>query len=245
MKIVVFGGTGRIGSQVVGMLRDDGHDVVVADIPEVNAVTGAGVADALAGADVAVDVTNAMIFDEEEIVAFFTTTSRNILEREVMAGVGRHVVLSIVGVDRMNATSYLAGKVAQERTVAQSGVPYTIVRATQFQEFLPAIADMSTVDGVVRVPPILLQPTAAADVARTVADVAVHDPGTTVVEVAGPERARMADFVNAALRRAGDTREVVEDPDALYSGVVLPEDGLVPVGDARTGAISYGLHRAS
>ncbi|WP_285363250.1 SDR family oxidoreductase [Microbacterium sp. LMC-P-041] len=245
MKIVVFGGTGRIGSQVVDLLREEGHEVVVAAVPEVDALKGTGIAAALAGADVAVDVTNAMIFDEEEIVSFFTTTSRNILQGEIMAGVGRHVVLSIVGVDRMNATSYLAGKVAQERTVAEGGVPYTIVRATQFQEFLPGIADMSTVDGVVRVPPILLQPTAAIDVARTVADVAVHDPGTTVVEVAGPERARMSEFIEEALRRADDERTVVEDPEALYSGVFLPEDGLVPVGDARIGEISFNLRGQS
>lgn len=240
MKFVVFGGTGRIGSQVVDLLRADGHDVVSASPPQVDAVNNLGVDEALAGADVAVDVTNAMIFEEDEIVRFFTTSTQNMLAAEERAGVSRHVVLSIVGVDRMNATSYLAGKVAQEDAVRSGNVPYTIVRATQFQEFLPAIADMGDVDGEVRLPPIALQPIAAADVARFVAEVAAGS-APEVVEVAGPERAPMAAFVRDALSRMGDERRVVEDERARYSGVELPEDGLVPVGEYRTGDIRHGL----
>jgi uncharacterized protein YbjT (DUF2867 family) len=240
MKFVVFGGSGRIGSQVVDILRAHGHDVVSASPPQVDALKNLGVDEVLEGADVAVDVTNAMIFDEDEIVRFFTTTTENMLAAEERAGVSRHVVLSIVGVDRMNATSYLAGKVAQENAVRGGNVPYTIVRATQFQEFLPAIADMGDVEGEVRVPPIALQPIAAADVARFIAEVAL-EPAPEVVEIAGPERAPMAAFVRDALARMGDERTVVEDPEARYSGVHLPEDGLVPVGEYRTGDIRHGL----
>lgn len=240
MKFVVFGGTGRIGSQVVDLLRADGHDVVSASPPQVDALNNHGIDEVLAGADVAVDVTNAMIFEEDEIVRFFTTATQNMLAAEERAGVSRHVVLSIVGVDRMQATSYLAGKVAQEDAVRNGKVPYTIVRATQFQEFLPAIADMGDVDGEVRVPAIALQPIAAADVARFVAEAAAR-PAPEVVEVAGPERAPMAAFVRDALSRMGDQRKVVEDERARYSGVALPEDGLVPVGEYRTGDIRHGL----
>lgn len=244
MKFVVFGGSGRIGSQVVDILRADGHEVVSASPPQVDALNNVGVDDILEGADVAVDVTNAMIFEEDEIVRFFKTGTENMLAAEERAGVSRHVVLSIVGVDRMRATSYLAGKVAQEQAVRNGNVPYTIVRATQFQEFLPAIADMGDVDGQVRVPPISLQPIAAADVARFIAEVAVG-PAPEVVEVAGPERAPMAEFVRDALGRMGDKRTVVEDEDARYSGVELPADGLVPVGEYRTGEIRHGLPSTS
>lgn len=240
MKVVVFGGSGRIGAQVVDILKAGGHEVVNASPPQVDAVGDVGLDHVLEGADVAVDVTNAMIFEEGEIVRFFRTATMHMLAAEQRAGVARHVVLSIVGVDRMDAISYLAGKVAQERAVRGGEVPFTIVRATQFQEFLPAIADMGDVDGQVRVPPIALQPIAAADVARFLAEVAVA-PAPEVVEIAGPERAPMSEFIEAALRRMGDDREVIEDPAARYSGVDLPEDGLVPVGEHRIGEVRYGL----
>ncbi|MDW4572138.1 NAD(P)H-binding protein [Microbacterium sp. M3] len=234
MKIVVLGGTGNIGAQVVALLRERGHEVVAASPSTgVDGVTGVGLDEAFAGADAVVDTTNPRDFSEEAAVAFFATATTHVLDAEKKAGVGHHVALSVVGVDRdPGARGYLAGKVAQERLIAGGGVPATIVRATQFFEFLRDIADGSTVDGEVRVAPTLLQPVAAAAVARVVAEVAVA-PAAGSVEVAGPERAPLGEFLRRVLDADGDALPVRVDATAGYFGRAVDETSLVPVGEAR------------
>lgn len=230
MKIVVLGGTGLIGAQVVERLRSGGHEAVAASPSTgVDAVTGAGLDEAFAGADAVVDATNPRDFGEQAVIDFFAGSTRNALAAEQRAGVGHHVALSIVGVDRDPAArGYLAGKVAQERLIEEGGVPYTIVRATQFFEFLTAIADGSEVDGVVRVAPVAMQPVAAAAVAKLLADAATAAP-TPVVEIAGPERAPIADLVGRVLSSRGDARPVVSDAAVGYFGREVGETSLVPV----------------
>ncbi|MFH8251326.1 SDR family oxidoreductase [Microbacterium sp. B2969] len=233
MKIVVLGGTGLIGRQVVALLEERGHEAVAASPSTgVDAATGAGLDEAFAGADAVVDVTNPRDFAQEASIAYFEASTRHQLAAEKRAGVGHHVALSIVGVDRDPAArGYLAGKVVQERLIEEGGVPFTIVRATQFFEFLADIAEAGTVDGVVRITPSPMQPVAAAAVARTVADAATAAPAGSV-EIAGPERAPISDLVARVLVAAGDGREVVADAGAGYFGREVGELSLVPVGEA-------------
>jgi uncharacterized protein YbjT (DUF2867 family) len=232
MKIVVLGGTGRIGARVVALLAERGHEAVAASRSTgVDAVAGTGLDAAFAGADVVVDATESSAWDEQGVIAFFTTATGNVLAAEERAGVGHHVALSIVGIDRdPQARGYLAGKVVQERLISESGVPWTIVRATQFFEFLPQIADASTVDGEVRVGAALLQPVAADAVARALAHAAEARAGGAV-DVAGPERAPLGEFLRRDLAARGDARTVVVDPAAGYFGRVVAETSLVPVRD--------------
>jgi uncharacterized protein YbjT (DUF2867 family) len=245
MRVVVLGGTGKIGTGVVRLLEEHGDEVVAASRANgVDAVRNVGLESAFRGADTVVDVTNALIWDEAEVVEFFTSVTRNAAAAEQLAGVRHHVALSIVGVDRMDAVSYLAGKVAQERAIAQSPVTSTIVRATQFFEFLPDIVEALTVDGAVRVPATAFQPVAAEDVARAVADVAIAGPGSGIVDVAGPERASMIEFLRRALP-AGASRPIVEDPQARYFGVDVGADALVPKGAAVTGRLDYASWQAA
>ena len=240
MKIVVLGGNGLIGRQVVALLRERGHDALAASRSTgVDAVSGEGLDDALAGADALVDVTDSPAFDEASVLSFFSSTTSNALAAEARAGVGHHVALSIVGVDRdPDARGYLAGKVVQERLIRQSGVPFTIVRATQFYEFLSWIADASTVDGEVRVAPTALQPIAAAAVARIVTDAVTSAPAGAF-DVAGPERAPLADFVRRVVAASGLPRSVVEDSAVGYFGRDVDGTSLVPVGEAHLDAETY------
>ena len=230
MRIVVLGGTGLVGSLVVERLRAEGHEAVVASPSTgVDAASGAGLDGAFAGADAVVDATGPREFGEQAVVEFFASSTRNALAAEQRAGVSHHVALSIVGVDRdPGARGYMAGKVAQERLIQEGAVPYTIVRATQFFEFLESIADASTVDGVVRVAPVAMQPVAVAAVARVLVDAATAGP-TPVVEVAGPERAPIADLVGRLLAARGDARPVVSDAEVGYFGREVGETSLVPV----------------
>jgi len=231
MKVVVIGGTGQVGAQVVALLRERGHEAVpAAPSLGVNAVTGEGLADVLTGADVVVDVTNSPSFAPADVLEFFTTSTTHMLLAEQQAGVGHHVALSIVGADRAPESGYLRAKVAQERLIAESAVPYTIVRATQFFEFLLTIADSATQDGVARVSTGAIQPIAARDVAAALAEVAVSVPVNGVLEVAGPQRYRMDELLRGVLAEAGDTREVVSDPGARYFGTLLDDATIVPLG---------------
>ncbi|GAA1881660.1 SDR family oxidoreductase [Asanoa iriomotensis] len=238
MKIVVFGGTGLIGSQVVRLLGQAGHEVV-AQSPStgVNTVTGEGVAGAVAGADVVVDVTNSPSFAPDDVLAFFRASTGNLLAAEKAAGVGHHVALSVVGADRSPDSTYLPAKVAQEKLIAAGGVPYTIVRATQFFEFLGAIADSATDGGAVHIAPVAFQPMASADVARAVADAAVAPPVNGAVETAGPDRLGFDQAIRQALAAKGDHRTVVADPAATYFGQVQTDETVVPIGDYRPGAV--------
>ncbi|MGE2837082.1 SDR family oxidoreductase [Mycobacterium sp. SMC-4] len=230
MKIVVIGGTGRVGSKVVSGLTEHGHDAVAAaPSTGVDAVTGEGLADALAGAQVVVDVTNSPSFEEAAAREFFTVSTANLLREEARAGIAHHVALSVVGTDRMATESgYFRAKSEQEALISQSGIPYTIVRATQFFEFLDAIADSATVDGAVRLPDKFIQPMAGTDVAEAVAIAAVNRPVNGIAEVGGPERFRLPDIIRTALTAHGDTRDVITDPHAGYWGVDIDEDTLVP-----------------
>ncbi|MFC8190128.1 SDR family oxidoreductase [Cellulomonas sp. NPDC057328] len=239
MRIVVVGGTGLIGRQVVATLQEQGHEAVAASpATGVDTVAGTGVAEALAGADVVVDVSNSPSFADDDVMTFFTTSTRNLVEAGRAAGVRHHVVLSIVGADGIKA-GYMRAKVAQEELVRGSGLPWTVVRATQFHEFVPFIADGCTVDGVVRIPPVAFQPVAAAEVARVVAEVAVGAPRDGVVELAGPERLRFDEVVRAALAARGDAREVVADADAPYFGARMGEGSLVPAGESLRGRVTF------
>lgn len=235
MRIVVIGGTGRIGSKVVDELTGHGHGAVAAaPSTGVNAVTGEGLADALAGAQVVVDVTNSPSFEEAAAQEFFTRSTANLLAAEADAGVTHHVALSVVGTERLARESgYFRAKLAQERLIEDGPIPYTIVRATQFFEFLTAIADSATTNGTVRLSDAAFQPMASADVAEAVAIAAVNDPVNGIAEVSGPERFRLPELIRTALTARGDTREVVADPDAGYWGVDIDEDTLVP-GDGAT-----------
>ena len=216
MKIVVVGGTGRIGSKVVGLLRQRGQEVLAAS-PDtgVNALTGEGLAEALAGAQVVVDVSNSPSFENAAVMKFFQTSGRNLLTAEAAAGVGHHVAVSIVGTDRSD-NGYFRAKVAQEKLIGSSGIPYTIIRSTQYLEFLGGIAASSTDGNIVRLSPGLFQPIAADDVAAIVAEVALAAPRNGIVEIAGPERAPFNEFVARYLKAVGDPRKVVSDPEARY-----------------------------
>ena len=238
MKIVVIGGSGLIGSRLVTLLNNAGHEALAASPRTgVNAVTGEGLSNALVGADVVVDVTNAPSWEPQAVLDFFRTSARNLGKAEVAAGVRHHVALSIVGCDRTPENAYFVAKVAQEEVIEAAGMPYTIVRATQFMEFIGGIADYGTVDGAVRISDGLFQPIAADDVAASLAQVALAAPLNGTVDIAGPDRAPFAEIVSRYLKSVGDARPVVTDSDAPYYGGRVEEQSLVPLGDARIGRI--------
>ena len=238
MKIVVIGGTGLIGSKSVPILRRGGHEVLAASPSTgVNTITGEGLKAAMAGTQVVIDLSNSPSFEDQAVLEFFQTSGRNLLAAEAAAGVRHHVALSIVGIDRSPDNGYFRAKVAQEKLIETSGIPYTIIRATQFLEFLRAIADSSAAGGTVRLSPGLFQPIAADDVAAIVADAAVAAPRSGIVEIAGPERAPFNEIVARYLKAVGDPREVVRDPEARYWGGRVQERSLVPLGEARLGRI--------
>jgi uncharacterized protein YbjT (DUF2867 family) len=237
MKIVVIGGTGLIGSKTVAILRQGGHEVVAASPNTgVNTITGAGLKAALAGAQVVIDLANSPSFEDKAVLEFFETSGRNLLAAEAAAGVRHHVALSIVGIDR---SGYFRAKVVQEKLIEASGIPYTIIRSTQFLEFLKGIADSSADGNVVRISPGLFQPIAADDVAANVADVALAAPRNGIVEIAGPQRAPFDEIVARYLKALGDPRKVVRDPEARYFGGRVEERSLVPLGEARLGRIGF------
>jgi len=238
MKIVVIGGTGLIGSKTVAILRQGGHEVVAASPNTgVNSLTGEGLKEAMAGAQVVIDLANSPSFEDRAVLEFFETSGRNLLAAETAAGVRHHVALSIVGTDRTPDNGYFRAKVAQEKLITASGIPYTIVRSTQFLEFLGGIADSSADGNLVKLPPILFQPIASDDVAANVADVALAPPHNGIVEIAGPERAPFNEIVARYLKAIGDPREVVSDPEARYFGGRVEQRSLVPLGEARLGRI--------
>jgi uncharacterized protein YbjT (DUF2867 family) len=240
MKIVVIGGTGLIGSKTVAILRQGGHEVVAASPQSgVNTLTGAGLKEALAGAQVVIDLANSPSFEDRAVLEFFETAGRNLRAAEAAAGVRHHVALSIVGTDRSPDNGYFRAKVAQEKLVQSSGIPYTIIRSTQFMEFMGSIADAATDGYTVRLSPGLFQPIAADDVAAIVADVALAAPRNGIVEIAGPERAPFDEFVSRYLKAVGDPRSVMRDASARYFGGRVEEHSLVPLGDARLGRIAF------
>lgn len=246
MKIVVIGGTGLIGSKLVRRFEAHGHEAVAAAPGTgVDTLTGVGLHEALAGAAVVVDVANSPSFERDAVLDFFETSTGNVLEAAKAAGVGHHVGLSIVGTDRPPGNDYFRAKIAQERLIEGSGIPWSIVHATQFFEFVPAIADTAEHDGRVRMPSAAFQPIAGDDVADAVARVAVADPLGGRLEIAGPDRLPMDEFFRLALAALGDPRPVVTDPHATYFGSELAPDSLVPVGPAQLGRLHYAdWHRS-
>jgi uncharacterized protein YbjT (DUF2867 family) len=240
MKIVVIGGSGLIGTKLVPILRKLGHEAIPASRSSgVNTLTGEGLAEAFAGAQVVVDVANSPSFADDDVLKFFETSTRHLLAAEVAAGVGHHVALSVVGADRLPDSGYMRAKLAQERLIAASRVPYTILRATQFFEFLGQIAGPKADGETVRVPAAPMQPLAADDVAAAVADVAVEAPANGIVEVAGPEALPMSEFVARFLAATGDARTVVADPQARYFGTALDDRGLNPGDNPRIGPTRF------
>ena len=240
MKIVVIGGSGLIGSKLVPKLREHGHEAVAASPNSgVNSVTGEGLAEAMKGASVAVDVSNAPSWEDSAVLNFFETSTRNLLAHEAAAGVRHHVALSVVGSERMLESGYFRAKIAQENLLKGSSIPYSIVRATQFFEFVKGIADLSTDGNTVRLPSALIQPMAADDVASAVARVAMGSPLNSTVEVGGPERFRLDELVRRGLAAWNDPREVVTDPHARYYGIAISERTLVPDDDAQLGETRF------
>ena len=233
MKIVVIGGTGLIGSKVVGKLAAHGHEAVAASPNSgVNTLTGEGLAEVLVGAQVVIDVSNSPSFEDDAVLNFFTTSTTNLLAAEKAAGVTHHVALSVVGTDRLPDSGYFRAKVAQENLIKQSGLPYSLVHATQFFEFVKSIADAATDGNTVRLSHALIQPIAAEDVATTVARTAVGEPLNGMLEIAGPTQLGLDDLVRTGLWLKGDSREVVADANAPYFGAILAERTLVPGPDA-------------
>jgi uncharacterized protein YbjT (DUF2867 family) len=240
MKLVIIGGTGLIGSKLVAKLRERGHEAVAA-APNtgVNTLTREGLPEALQGAAVVVDVSNSPSFEEKAVMDFFTTSTRNLLEAAAAAGVTHYVALSVVGTERIPDSPYLRAKNAQETLIKGAGIPYSIVRATQFFEFIKRIADEATDGTTVRLPPILIQPMAADDVAKAVGRIALEAPVNGTVDVAGPQPFRFDDLVRQGLSARNDPRTVVVDPHARYFGAELGERSLIPAGDARLGEIRF------
>jgi uncharacterized protein YbjT (DUF2867 family) len=240
MKIVVIGGTGLIGSKTVVILRQSGHEIVAAS-PKggINSITGEGLKDAMAGAQVVIDLANSPSFEDKAVLEFFETSGRNLLAAEAAAGVRHHVALSIVGTDRSPDNGYFRAKVAQEKLIETCGLPYTIIRSTQFMEFLSGIAASGADGNVVRISPGMFRPIAADDVAAFVAEVALAAPRNGIIEIAGPEQAPFNEIVARYLKAVGDPRTVVSDPQALYFGGRVGQHSLVPLGDARLGRIGF------
>src|SRR5580765_673438 len=238
MKIVVIGGTGLIGSKTVEILRRGGHEVVAASPKSgINSITGEGLQEAMAGATVVIDLANSPSFEDKAVLDFFQASGRNLHAAEAAAGVRHHVALSIVGTDRSPDNGYFRAKVAQEKLIEASGIAYTIIRSTQFLEFLRGIADSSVAGDKVRISSGLFQPIASDDVAASVADVALAPPRNGIVEIAGPERAPFNEIVARYLKAIGDPRTVVRDAEARYWGGRVEERSLVPLGEARLGRI--------
>jgi uncharacterized protein YbjT (DUF2867 family) len=240
MKIVVIGGTGLIGSKLVARIREQGHEAVPAS-PDtgVNTLTGEGLAGVLAGAAVVVDVSNSPSFDDAAVLEFFETSTTNLLAAEAEAGVRHHVALSVVGSDRAPGSGYLRAKLAQEKLIRNSSIPYSIVRSTQFFEFLKRIADEATDGKSVRITTVLFQPIAAEDVAKAVGRIAVSPPVNGIIEIAGPQQFRFDEFIRVGLAARQDPRVVIADPHAHYFGAELGERTLVPLGDATLGEIRF------
>jgi uncharacterized protein YbjT (DUF2867 family) len=240
MKIVVIGGTGLIGSRLVNKLREHGHEAVAA-APNtgVNTLTGEGLAEVLKSASVVVDVSNSPSWEDAEVLKFFETSTHNLLTYEAAAGVKHHVALSVVGTPLLSESGYFRAKIAQEKLIKESSIPHTIVQATQFFEFLKGLADISMVGDKVHLPPVLFQPMAADDVASGVARVAVGQPANGVIEIGGPEQFRVDELVRRRLASLNDSREVIADPNARYSGAKLSERTLVPGNNARLGETRF------
>jgi uncharacterized protein YbjT (DUF2867 family) len=240
VKIVIIGGTGLIGSKTAAILRQGGHEVIAA-APNtgVNTITGEGLKEALADAQVVIDLANSPSFEDKAVLEFFETSGRNLLAAEAAAGVRHHVALSIVGTDRSPDNGYFRAKVAQEKLIETCGLPYTIIRSTQFMEFLSGIAASGADGNVVRISPGMFRPIAADDVAAIVAEVALAAPRNGIIEIAGPEQAPFNEIVARYLKAVGDPRTVVSDPQALYFGGRVGQHSLVPLGDARLGRIGF------
>lgn len=240
MKIVVIGGTGLIGSRLVTKLREHGQEVIAAAPSSgVNSVTGEGLAEVLKGALVAVDVTNSPSWEDAAVLKFFETSTRNLLTHEAAAGVAHHIALSVVGTDRLSESGFFRAKIAQEKLIKESSNPYTIVRATQFFEFLKGLADISMIGDKVHLPPVLFQPMAADDVASGVARIAVGPPANRIDEIGGPEQFRVDELVRRRLVSLNDPREVIADPNARYDGAKLSEKTLLPGKNARLGKTRF------
>ena len=240
MKITVLGASGLIGSKLVNLLRQEGHDVVAASLASgLNTITGAGLDEALAGAQVVVDVTNSPSFEDKAVLDFFETSGRNIVAAEVKAGVNHHVALSVVGTERLQESGYFRGKMAQENLIKASPIPYTILHSTQFFEFLGAIAKSGTDGQAVHLSPALVQPIASDDVAATLAKIAVSPPVNGIVEVAGPERVGLAELVQRFLIKTGDSRQVLADANARYFGAMLNDQSLTPGANPRIGSRTF------
>ena len=240
MKIVVVGGTGLVGSTVVSMLLGEGHDVVAASRRSgVDVVSGEGLAESLSGASVVVDVTNAPSFEDAAVMKFFKTSTHNLLAAEAAAGITHHVALSVVGTERLLHSGYLRAKFAQEKLIKESSIPYSIIQATQFFEFLQRIADAATHGNAVRLPPVHIQPIAADDVARAVARIATGPPLNGTIEIGGPEPFYLDGLVQRVLGAYNDSREVIADPHARYFGTELSERSLIPGDEAELGAIRF------
>jgi uncharacterized protein YbjT (DUF2867 family) len=240
MKIVVIGGTGLIGSKLANKLREQGHEAVAA-APNtgVNTLTGEGLAEVLKGASVVVDVSNSPDWEDAAVLKFFETSTRNLLTYEAAAGVGHHVALSVVGTDQLSQSGYFRAKIAQEKLIRESSIPYSIVHATQFFEFLKGLADISMVGDKVHLPPALFQPMAADDVANGVGRVALGLPVNGTIEIGGPEQFRVDELVRRRLATLKDPREVIADPKALYSGARISERTLLPGNNARLGETTF------
>lgn len=240
MKIVVIGGTGLIGSKVVNQLKERGHQVIAAaPATGINTITGEGLYEAMAGTSVVVDLANSPSFADKDVLEFFETSGRNLFAAEVAAGVQHHVALSVVGTDRLAKSGYFRGKIAQEKLIRESGVPYTIVHSTQFFEFLGGIAQAGSSGEAVRISPAFFQPISSDDVAAAMTDYAVGKPCNGIVEIAGPERVRLSDLVRRYLKATADSRSVVEDAHAPYFGAELKSDTLMPGVNPRLGSVNF------